>query len=761
MPSPSLVAKSRMETGHAAPASGSSAKHALLRDCLDLYCSVSIGLGKLSIETSNDLFEMDPRVTPENVHDFRSKRGEWVKRFDAALRDLFERRLSGQRRKGRRPDPVQSLSSLRVMNDSDTSSQRALATASRRLAEAAKQELGALDYRVSVLLDEPPGREVDNPFSPAYLLDAIGVTSRSLYPEARVWRPLMERVIGDFVPAVNKTYIQLNRFLTERGILPDIGAVLRARSDLRPADDRQLLPLFNRLLNEVKPTSRQAWRNLDLDAAKAAGYALAPLPVNPYAGDAGNVPRRAASDAGHFPQLDRMMASGPLQPVLERLDHWQHNDPMTEYLRLRPPAGIDTRVTPVNRIPWIHAATASMLPGESERTAMDVVGFVFDYIFRDPSITPRFRKLYEGLQLPILKAALADPSFFTDSRHAARRLLERLADAAIGADDDEAYGDALVHVATSMIRAVRAEYVLDADVFVFGCETLEKFNDEWQKRGWAAMQSSVDEALAAETRDAHRSRVRVLIRDKLAGAHIPFDVRAFVGTVWADYLTKVRQADGSRSDSNRGAVKTLDDMLWSICANGRTAQRAALSAMIPSIVRRLRAGGAAVQVDNEKMTRFLAVLYDLHIAAIKPGAGQVPAAYDNLGSPMPAFLARKKMGNLHDFVADLVLGTWLAFDQDGTRVKARLSWISPWRATYIFSNRSGTSVTVLTPEELAWEMSAGRVTLIVEPVPLFDRAVSVTLDYLAEQNAKNGPSAKDAAAGAPAARTRSPVVATG
>ena len=70
-------------------------------------------------------------------------------------------------------------------------------------------------------------------------------------------------------------------------------------------------------------------------------------------------------------------------------------------------------------------------------------------------------------------------------------------------------------------------------------------------------------------------------------------------------------------------------------------------------------------------------------------------------------------------------------------------------------------MTVLTPEELAWEMSAGRVTLIVEPVPLFDRAVSVTLDYLAEQKAKNGPRAKDAAAGAPAARTGSPVVATG
>ena len=65
------------------------------------------------------------------------------------------------------------------------------------------------------------------------------------------------------------------------------------------------------------------------------------------------------------------------------------------------------------------------------------------------------------------------------------------------------------------------------------------------------------------------------------------------------------------------------------------------------------------------------------------------------------------------------------------RCNARLSWISPWRATYIFTSRSGSEVMVFTPDELAWEMSAGRATLILEPVPLFDRAVSVTLEYLA------------------------------
>ena len=52
---------------------------------------------------------------------------------------------------------------------------------------------------------------------------------------------------------------------------------------------------------------------------------------------------------------------------------------------------------------------------------------------------------------------------------------------------------------------------------------------------------------------------------------------------------------------------------------------------------------------------------------------------------------------------------------------------------------------MLTPEELAWEMSAGRVALILEPVPLFDRAMSATLEYLAGLKARQDASAQDTA----------------
>ena len=708
---------------------------AIARECFELFHSLSTGAAKLSIETSNDLFELDARVTIEEVHEFRSKRSEWVAAFDAALRDLFEKRLAGTRRKARRPDPLQAFDALRVVSDNDASKQSALERISRRLDEAARPELDALEWRMSVLFGEAPGREVDNPLGPAYVLDAIGMTSRSIYPEPRIWKPLMERVAGDFVPAINKTYLQVNRLLAQRRILPEIGAVLRARSDLRPADDGRLLPLFSRLLNDIHP-SFQAWRTLDLSAAAAATYNLAPLSCNPYQAAVADVPTPPPKASGAFPQLNAMMVSGTLSSVMETLDHWQRNDPLDEYLRTNPPAGFDPATTPVNRIPWIHAAIAPKFAEESNRSIVDVLGFLFDYLFRDSSIPPRLRKTFEGLQVPFLKAALLDPTMFTDKTNAARRLLDELAAAAVCAEDDELYAEAYGTFAARIVAGIRAGFVMDLDVFSYACEVLQKFTDHWQQKTARTMQPQVDAGLAAEERDADRSRVRVLIRDKLSGINVPFDIRTFVATVWADYMVSVRVADGVKSDTYAASVKLMDDMLWSSTAKRRPGQKARLSLMIPPMIRSLRAGAAAVKVSDEKIDSFLGVLYNLHMAAINPAEVKATPARVAPGMPGSSSEPKQKIENLHDFVADLVLGTWLAFDQDGSIKKSRLSWISPWRATYIFANRSGSILKAFTPEELAWEMSTGRVTLIQEPVPLFERAMSSTLEYLAGQKAR-------------------------
>jgi len=97
----------------------------------------------------------------------------------------------------------------------------------------------------------------------------------------------------------------------------------------------------------------------------------------------------------------------------------------------------------------------------------------------------------------------------------------------------------------------------------------------------------------------------------------------------------------------------------------------------------------------------------------------------------------------------MAVGTWLAFRQDdGRPVNARLTWVSPMRTKYIFTSRSRGRAFLFSPEELAWELASRKAALVLEPVPLFDRAVSAALDTLAAQRPgdANAPSSPPQAA---------------
>ena len=754
---------------------------ALLREC---FVDFKLGVQQLvamSIETTSDLFEMNEYVTDEDALQFRSKRGDWVRQFEDTLATLFDQRLAGKRRSGKRPDFDASLTTLRVLNAFDQEKQAALTAATALLRRVTRREVGAVDMRVGVLLREPRARGTDNPFSPDYLIDAIGVTSRTLYPNPRIWRPLMERILADAIPLINKVYIRLNRFLAEHHVLPEIKAELRARSELRPPDDSELLPAFLQLFKEAGPSVADALLALNIDVPEAApgdatppalsagavspapvpaqtgidsGAAASPMPmsaalqeptprlraVNPYAADIAHpaqpsIATASPPGAAGLPQLDPMLALGALSTAVAALDRWQRSDPGGTFVATQDQtAGEEQTALPLNRIPYIRAAIADKMVNSGDKITMDVIGLLFDYIFRDPSIPESLRGLFSRLQVPILKTALIDRSFFSNKKHPARRLLDHLAAASIGATGDAGYYAAFELIAAGLIEEICRDFKVDTAVFEDADGRLQEFVDGEQSKWSAALDTEVVEAISAEQNESGRAHVRALIRDKLAGLAVPFDVRAFSETVWADYLTEIRAKQGAGSAEWRSGEQTLDDLLWSISAKERTSQKARLAKLVPSIIRNLRTGAAAVNVATDRVQPFLDAIYKLHMAAIKPKSGDAakpgvaPIVAEQQTVPDTTTRA---VGNVHDFVNDMVVGTWLAFGKEGKATNARLSWVSPLRSKYIFTSRARSKAIVVTPEELAWQLGAGKARLIVEPVALFDRAVSAALDSLA------------------------------
>ncbi len=737
---------------------GSEQAAALLRTCFAQFRLKLLDLVRASVDQMGDLFETQSHIPDGEVEIFLKKRGAWVEQFDKTLCDVFERRLSGVRRKGRRLDADASLASLRVLSAFDQERQAALKDATRFLDRFTHREIAALDLRVDELADDGSTRDIDNPFAVTYVLDALGASARAVFPNPRVWRPFMERMLDDLTPDVNKLYISLNRFLADRGVLPEIKAALRARSALRPADDRDLLPTFTNMLHGAKqdvlnvvvpdlpasPGARPALVFAERQSPPTTAFAgvdemsaakiLAGLTALAAAGaqaTAHGGPTTGMAPPGGFPSLEPLMALGTSTPLFATLAHWQHLDLPAAIASAAPPSApgaAESSVVPLNLIPHIRTAIEGQIQNDTDRITMDVIALLFDYIFRDPSIPDEQRNLFGRLQVPIVKAALLDRAFFSDRRHSARILLDNLADAAVGANHSDDYQAAFAALAAGIVEEINRDFDVDVGVFRAANIRLAAFIDAERHRVSEASAGDVEAALASEDSEADRSTVLVFLRDRLAGLDIPFEVRSFAETLWADYLTTLRRQYGPDSAEWNAAVQTLDDMLWSIMIKERSSQKARLTRMIPKLIGALRKGVAAIGAAPERVKSFFEALYQLHIAAIKtpvaPLGGEGAEVDTDAIAPAPPV-------NVHDFVSEMAVGTWLSFTKEGRSLNARLTWVSPLRTKYLFTSRSRSRAFVYTPEELAYELSSGLASLVVEPVPLFDRAVSAALDSLA------------------------------
>ena len=106
-------------------------------------------------------------------------------------------------------------------------------------------------------------------------------------------------------------------------------------------------------------------------------------------------------------------------------------------------------------------------------------------------------------------------------------------------------------------------------------------------------------ARAEEESDVDRAAVITIVRDRLAGTNLPFEVRSFVETVWTDYLTGLHRDPGPQSDAWDAGLATLGDMLWSIVAKERSGQKARLAKTIPKLVAGLRKGCIARELPAD------------------------------------------------------------------------------------------------------------------------------------------------------------------
>src|SRR4030065_2208907 len=87
----------------------------------------------------------------------------------------------------------------------------------------------------------------------------------------------------------------------------------------------------------------------------------------------------------------------------------------------------------------------------------DAVAMLFDVVFDESAIPDRIKAQIARLQIPVLKAAMLDRNFFSQSNHPVRRMLDAIATLAVHLPDNEA-GNARLEAISKVVSRVLARF---------------------------------------------------------------------------------------------------------------------------------------------------------------------------------------------------------------------------------------------------------------------------------------------------------------
>ncbi|MBS0382072.1 MAG: DUF1631 domain-containing protein [Proteobacteria bacterium] len=389
----------------------------------------------------------------------------------------------------------------------------------------------------------------------------------------------------------------------------------------------------------------------------------------------------------------------------------------------------------------------------SDEDTIDLVGMLFEYILQDHTIPAPMQVLLSRLQIPYLKVAILDRRMFAHASHPARKLLDQLADTAKSWSEESDRDHRLFEKVKGVVETLLQDFDDDIGVFERQLTDFTQFVEQNRKRAELAESRATEAARGRERLQNARRRAAQEILSRIDGRNLPTLLRGVLTRPWANYLVLIVLRQGVESSEFRAAVHFVDDFIATAEVPQGDAARTQYRNALASIEKHLRGGLATVAFQEPDIDRLLAELWKFWRQQLGESAPAAPAeppvdpaivlgvnadaqpAITDTAPDVEDDLNPDEMsvdvdaGSLQA-VRDLKVGGWVEFvDDQGTRERAKLSWISPISGKYLFVNRRGLKVADRTAVQLAAELMGGR-AMILEEVPLFDRALDAIVDRL-------------------------------
>ncbi|MFD2229882.1 DUF1631 domain-containing protein [Alkalimarinus sediminis] len=250
---------------------------------------------------------------------------------------------------------------------------------------------------------------------------------------------------------------------------------------------------------------------------------------------------------------------------------------------------------------------------------INLVSMLFEFILDDRQLQPTMKALIARLQIPMLKVAMLDRSFFNRGGHPARKLLNEIATAAIGWNEKpEGQRDPLKEKVEYIVQHLLDDFDNDISVFESLLSEFSRFLDIENRRGQLIEQRTRDAEEGLARNETAKAVVQKSIECLVGNKQLPSSAQTLLNEGWGQYMSLTYLKHGEQSAEWASALSVAEDLIWSVCPDrSMTDARNHLLKMIPSLLKKLRAGLGETSFDPFKSSELLKSLEGLHIDALQ------------------------------------------------------------------------------------------------------------------------------------------------
>ncbi|HBX57027.1 DUF1631 domain-containing protein [Pseudomonas sp. UBA2684] len=423
--------------------------------------------------------------------------------------------------------------------------------------------------------------------------------------------------------------------------------------------------------------------------------------------------------------------------------------------------------------------------GEVDEDVINLVSMLFEFILDDRTLPDSLKALIGRLQIPMLKVAVLDKTFFSRGSHPARRLLNEIASAALGwGEQDDSQRDSLYQKIEQVVQRLLNDFADDPVIFSELLADFLAFTGDERRRSELLEQRTRDAEEGSAKAELARRQVEQALNERLLGKKLPEVVVRLLQEAWSKVLMLACLKHGVNSDEWQAALATMDDLVWSVAPHEGPEARLRLLELVPGLLKALREGMASAAFDPFSTGDFFSQLEALHVQAFqrfkrplaeadKPDAEQ-SAGFDiddeqratlaeaGLDLPLlelppadaadaPAMVevieeiillapGQSRVDEPEVMLADddealmqvdnLRVGSWVEFQEDDEhKLRCKLAAVIKPTGKFIFVNRTGMKVLEKTRMGLAVEFRRSAIRLLDDAL-LFDRALESVIGNL-------------------------------